>query len=200
MPKDYKGYTSRSAGRSSGKKNRWLLWLLLIIILLVIGFAGYWYSKHHTTKPARQSLPVKISVTPKTPDEPQIKFEFYNLLPKEKVVVQDTAVSSAPPPPMPAPPTNKPVNNPTVKEPLSPVAPANNYIIQIASLKDQADADKMKAELLLQSFPAQISKNTLNGVVWYRIQVGPYSSTQEATAALAELKANHFDGMIKKYS
>ncbi|HEV2170626.1 MAG TPA: SPOR domain-containing protein [Candidatus Binatus sp.] len=88
----------------------------------------------------------------------------------------DTASASAPaiaPPPRPLPPGVHPYN------------------IQIEAVMDKTGADEMVARLKSLGYNAQETRIQLSGETWYRVQVGPYASADEATAAQNRLREQY---------
>jgi cell division septation protein DedD len=102
-------------------------------------------------------------------------------------------------PPAPAPAANpnpaggaddedadaEPAPAPAVAPPSSPSRP---YNIQIEAVMDKSGADEMVDRLRKLGYNAQEMTTNLNGQTWYRVRVGPYSSSAEAAAAQARLR------------
>jgi len=102
-------------------------------------------------------------------------------------------------PPAPAPAANpnpagaaddeeadsEPAAAPAVAPPSSPSRP---YNIQIEAVMDKSGADEMVDRLRKLGYNAQELTTNLNGQTWYRVRVGPYSSSAEAAAAQARLR------------
>ncbi len=101
------------------------------------------------------------------------------------------------------PPAPAPVRNPTApgaadeEEADSEPAPApavaappsgRPYNIQIEAVMDKSGADEMVSRLKALGYNAQELTTNLNGQTWYRVRVGPYSSSTEAAAAQAKLR------------
>ena len=74
---------------------------------------------------------------------------------------------------------------PAVAPPSSPSRP---YNIQIEAVMDKSGADEMVDRLRKLGYNAQELTTNLNGQTWYRVRVGPYSSSAEAAAAQARLR------------
>jgi len=74
---------------------------------------------------------------------------------------------------------------PAVAPPSSPSRP---YNIQIEAVMDKSGADEMVDRLKKLGYNAQELTTNLNGQTWYRVRVGPYSSSAEAAAAQARLR------------
>jgi len=67
-------------------------------------------------------------------------------------------------------------------------AGGETYLLQAASFRARADADRLRAELLLLDLPATTGEITLGGALWYRVTVGPYGDPQAAEQAMARLR------------
>ena len=57
------------------------------------------------------------------------------------------------------------------------------YLLQAGSFRDEADADRLRAELILQGFEAVIKEVEQASGTWHRVIVGPYESEREMTRA-----------------
>lgn len=64
------------------------------------------------------------------------------------------------------------------------------YLLQAGSFRSRADADRMRANLLMSGLdPTIIEVKIANDELWYRVQVGPYhteAALKQAEAQLAE--------------
>ncbi len=188
MPADYKGYSTRkkNKGQHNGKKRHWL-WLGITAGLIILLIIIYSINKNQRfKKPVKEILhksaiaakKVKKEVVKKL-KQPEVKFEFYNLLPKEKVTI---------------PGNNKP-NQPIDKQ--KPID-HSHYLLQVASLKNFSDADTMKAQLIMKGFAAQVKKIIVKGNTWFRVQVGPFNSMDAALTAQNKLRKDNHDALIRK--
>jgi len=69
------------------------------------------------------------------------------------------------------------------------------YLIQAASFRREADAETLRAQLLLQDLPAQTTSTRLNNAVWYRVTVGPFDSQVLAQRAMTRLREQNLDAL-----
>ena len=69
------------------------------------------------------------------------------------------------------------------------------YELEVATVKDYAAADHLKAELALLGFTVSVIPVSSGK---YDISVGPYDNKDGATADLERLKQNKINGKIKK--
>ncbi|HEX5677194.1 MAG TPA: SPOR domain-containing protein, partial [Alcanivorax sp.] len=119
--------------------------------------------------------------------EDQPKFDFYAVLPKMEVIVpkgdgdeqeqsrNDNAQSSG--------------DNQADK----PVAGRHDkrFLLQAGSFRNEKDADRRRAELILKGYQARIQPVDLeNGDTWHRVMVGPYDNINTLHRAQDKLVAN----------
>lgn len=88
-------------------------------------------------------------------------------------------------------------------EPLRPVAkvakPVGGYSIQVGSFRMLREAQRMKANLVMKGFAADIATVNQQSTYWYRVMIGPFSSMSQAQQVqLAFSRAEHISGMIRK--
>jgi cell division protein FtsN len=125
-------------------------------------------------------------------------------------IVPSTAPLASQPPPSPAPLIQPTTDNvapqPIMAQPkVTPTPPANNhpamgehYALQVASVKDYADADRLKAQLTMLGFDVSIQKYTLNGQTWNRVYAGSYNSRDAALKQQNALKQNNIASILVK--
>jgi cell division protein FtsN len=72
------------------------------------------------------------------------------------------------------------------------------YTIQVAALRTQQDAERMKASLLLRGFQVNVSSIASNDATWYRVMVGPCASRAQAEETQSVLvHRERMNGMIR---
>lgn len=127
--------------------------------------------------PAPPPEPVLVDNTPKGVKE----YGFYTVLPAFEEVLPEDAVS---PPPVVAvhkpTPANKekPANSKATAPKAAQFRPAkaqSSYMLQVASLGREQDAEKLKARLALQGLRASVQKVSVDSKKYYRVRVGPYA-------------------------
>ena len=62
------------------------------------------------------------------------------------------------------------------------------HYLQAASFRKNTDAEKLRANLILDNLPARTTPKTVDGTQWYRVIVGPFSNAQDASRALNRLR------------
>jgi cell division protein FtsN len=108
------------------------------------------------------------------------KFDFYRILPKEKVWVPKANAEAIAAP----------------EEPSAPIA----YILQVASFKDRIAADNLKAQLISEGYPVHLKPSKPSRQSgWNKVWLGPYktlSKVQDVQVNVSE--SNNLTGLILK--
>lgn len=99
--------------------------------------------------------------------QPVVEFEFPKLL-REFEVIADPSAYEVPQPAL--------------------ASTALPYTIQAASFRNGADAETLRADLLLKDLPAQIDTRLVSDKVWFRVTVGPFPRKVEADRAMTRLR------------
>lgn len=214
MARDYGG--KRRVVRQKSNLPQQLFWMLASFLggylaATVFDFTSLssWVNTHILAK--TKDTP-KSTVVAKQPEPPKPKFEFYTLLAKDKKTnpVAPTATPSV------TATVKQPIQSPVVtakvsqESPISPIAEnksalpntmnvRGNYLIQVASFKNRAEADRMKAALTLKGFDVRVVATLQQQVNWFRVIVGPFNSRTEAEKTQLTLVRNErIRGMIRK--
>lgn len=113
-------------------------------------------------------------------------FEFYELLKKDEVPI---LVTPPPPPPSAAAPTTR---SPVTSQPAA-VPNAQRWVIQVASFRRVEDADRTRANLILNGLPNTeiVTVDLGESGIFHRVMVGPFdqrSALNRAQDVLAELE------------
>lgn len=143
------------------------------------------------------------------------RFSFHDILPELEVVVSDNELNK----PDPKQPEDKKVEvakkpedkkaeaakKPEDKkadaakiEPPKPAADAatGSYMLQVASLRTAADADRLKAQLAMQGIQVKVQTVTVNGKdTYHRLQAGPFQGKQAVNDARSQLKTKGMDAL-----
>jgi len=166
-------------------------------------------------KPEQQQKAEKIAEANKTPPSPQQpvkpKYDFYTLLPESEVIVPPEAVPEKTPP-VPAQPPVTPAEaakidtaraqaalNGEVPPPAPPVikpAATTQFYLQAGSFRKQADADKVRAQIILLGQSVQVESGTVKEETWYRVLVGPFSNREQLTVAQKQLAGSGFNNLL----
>lgn len=188
--------------------------LKVILLFFAAFFIGYWCATYNgfarlissiqstfhensfQQSKSQSKRPVEQAALPKP------KFEFYTLLAHEQAASPDRIL----------PPASKTLEQPATqavqtKSVGNAVEPSLNaprqadvrYMLQVASFRKQADADRMKADLILNGFDARVVMISREGAHWYRVVLGPFASRMQAETIQVEVaRSEHLMGMILK--
>jgi len=178
MPKDYakkSNVQKRKRQRTSKKAPGWLWLSTALLFSLLITSLVYLYHHQSVSVAQQPKKPHKLaSKTQKHVQKNHPMFEFYTLLPKTQA----------------SPAT---VSNPTSKKQFKHL-----YILQIASLRQQASADHLKAQLSLLGFDITVHSVHNKKGHWYRINTGPYTSLSSAEQAQDQLRRERINSVLLK--
>lgn len=164
------------------------LWLTTGILLLIF-VAALFYLEHHSLKPKVAAVAKKSAHTQSVAKP---KFDFYNVLPQTPTPTQKSQSATT------ATPNN--LNKLAIPTPSTSTAhkASTSYMLRVASLKNFADADRIKAELTLLGYNVNIQKVTIKNITWNRVNLGPYNSLTTAQSAQNDLKKTHYASVILK--
>ena len=110
-------------------------------------------------------------------------FDFYTVLPQREVEIPDVPVQL----------TKKNAHSVTNKK----IAADARYILQVGSYQALSDADRQKAQLAFLGLEARISSAKVNGDTYYRVEMGPYDSSQYSSVQKSLIE-NDVDFLPKK--
>lgn len=66
---------------------------------------------------------------------------------------------------------------------------SGRFAVQVAALKSVEDAERIRANLLMQGFSARIEQAEVKGQTWQRLRLGPFASREDAQATKQALAA-----------
>ncbi|MBI4356974.1 MAG: SPOR domain-containing protein [Gammaproteobacteria bacterium] len=175
-------------------------------IVLMVGFViGLWNPFQHMGQSekvatARAGEDHKLAEKPQeTPEDTALsapKFDFYQLLPEMEVEVVDNVdhgvsdeETSAPGASGRVPPTQKSVAS---EEVHSEDPKAGPHYLQVGSFKNREEAEHMKVELAFGGFSSSIEKLKTDNGVLHQVQLGPYSTKQDADKVGGALQKRGF--------
>ncbi len=113
---------------------------------------------------------------------PRPRFDFYTLLPE---ATDDE--------PAPAPAEDAPSDNTQ-----APAPPSEYYLLQAGSFRQQEDADRRRAELLMLGLEPQVEQADGDTGRWYRVYLGPFDSRGEVNRARSLTAAEDIDTLLLK--
>ncbi|KUM39814.1 SPOR domain-containing protein [Pseudomonas sp. EpS/L25] len=161
----------------------------------------------------------KTEATPPTPIKP--KYDFYTLLPESEVIVPPDAVPRNPAakPTTPAKPdaaaTPTQPGQPATATPATPATtpgqlaatppkeatakaqpPVTLFFLQAGSFRTQADADRVRAQIIMLGQDVRVESGKVKDDTWYRVLVGPYSDRDQLTQAQKQLAGSGFKNLL----
>ncbi|MEL7937908.1 SPOR domain-containing protein [Pseudomonas delhiensis] len=109
--------------------------------------------------------------------------------PQQATTAQQPATQAkATPPATATAPASKPIAPPAVA--------ATQFFLQAGSFRKQADADRVRAQVILLGQSARVESGAVRDETWYRVMVGPYSDRAQVSAAQKQLSANGFSNLL----
>lgn len=162
----------------------------------------------------------KTEATPPTPIKP--KYDFYTLLPESEVIVPPDAVPRNPaakpttptkpdttatpaqpgqPASTTAPATTAATPGQTATTPpkeatTKPQPPVTLFFLQAGSFRTQADADRVRAQIIMLGQDVRVESGKVKDDTWYRVLVGPYSDRDQLTQAQKQLAGSGFKNLL----
>ena len=122
-------------------------------------------------------------------EPPKTNFDFYRLLPRTEVRVDDSDLPGGNPS-APGQTTTRPSatdDRETAATPEAHPSGPREYRVQVGSFRERKEADRLRAELALGGFESSIqTADTANGT-WHRVMLGPFRGRAAAEAAKARV-------------
>lgn len=192
---DYKEVDRRGKPASQGVPG-WLWLAIGLGVGLAVAFMAYLLiptagSRLHFPLPPSATTPAKTDTRAvlRTPfseleldSEPAPpRFDFYTILPEMEVAIPDS----------------ENVDEPTKSIPV--VEQEGTYILQAGSFKTAAEADRLRANLILEGIEATIQTVTIdNKDTWHRVHIGPYQELKDVNDVRARLKESKIEAILLK--
>jgi cell division protein FtsN len=120
---------------------------------------------------------------------PKPTFEFYTLLPKQTMEEEQPAEAVE---------AVEPAAD--VRKPPAPTAAPEPYFLQAGSFRQQDDAERRRAELLLLGLEPRIEESTVDSGRWFRVSLGPFESHDAVSRARGLLANQNIDSVLLKRS
>ena len=179
--------SKRGASKSAGSRKKskanvpgWV-WLLtgLVLGFFVAFLMGLTPKAVDVRTVANQDAP---KAEPKEKNKPV--FDFYTLLPESEVSVPVEPVSVTP---------KKRVTKAAPKVDSTP----KKYLLQAGSFRSSKDADRLRAQLLLEGLSPRVEKVSVgSGENWYRVQLGPFSDQESLKSTRNVLASKNIDTLL----
>ena len=75
-------------------------------------------------------------------------------------------------------------------------AATTQFFLQAGSFRKQADADKVRAQIILLGQAVQVESGMVRDETWYRVLVGPFSNREQLTVAQKQLAGSGFNNLL----
>ena len=127
-----------------------------------------------TEKPAQQTARKPAETARQEDQKPA--FRFYDMLPESEVV---------------PPKVDEYTPGPTQQD--------FDYLVQSGSFRSKEDAERQRAQIAFQGLRASIQRINLdNGSIWYRVNVGPFTSRSQMNSAIDKLVSLSIQPLVRK--
>lgn len=148
-------------------------WLVIGLLLAALVTLLIYLANQPRTSEATEAVATQDTGEKKPP---QPRFDFYRILKEQEVEVRDRS------------------------DEITGTLPDNlTYYLQASSLRSRDDADKLRAQLLLQNLEAFVETTTTSkGETWHRVIVGPYKSRSKAAKARSILASKKLSPLLLK--
>lgn len=166
-------------------KKRFPTGLLALTLLLIAGLGYGLYNLTKVdpeqaitplanTKPNSKATPKQpetkkaVAAAPKAADKQDKRFEFYNMLEKSEVTAPEVEAYKSTP---------------------RDAKTEHTYLLQAGSFKIKADAERMRAQLILSGLPNVHTSESAaqDGTTWYRVRIGPFENRSRLSKAYDKL-------------
>lgn len=130
-------------------------------------------------EPQQRASPPTDPDTAAANNEGGERYDFYEMLPTFEVVV--------------------PEKDRDVKRDIPGAARIERpgvYVLQAGSYRNQADAERVSAQLKLQGIDAKVQRVAVDNDVWHRVRVGPISDLAQLNKVRKQLQAADVDGLV----
>ncbi len=188
-------------------------WIWLVCGLVIGGFIVFLMSLEpggEEVKRAKEAPKTAVKEQPKrtpaTEQPPKPKYDFYTLLPESEVILPPEAKQPEPPSAPVTPEEAAKIDearaqaalNGQVPPPPPTVAkaPVTQFFLQAGSFRQQAEADRVRAQIILLGQDVRVESVKVRDEPWYRVLVGPFGSREQLNAAQKTLAASGYKNLL----
>lgn len=184
----------KNSGKEEKPRGKGLLWFIagiVVALILVFVFPAIQDAVNHvgnkTVKKAR-NLQHEIAQAPassasggeKGGKKSEPTFDFYKLLTHPTQILTSNESNEV---------KSQPDSHTQVDTP-------GEYILQVASVKDPASAEKLKAQLALWGIVAHVQTVKVQGDSWHRIRIGPIKKLAKLNDVRAKLDKHNLKPLL----
>ncbi len=105
------------------------------------------------------------------------RYDFYQMLPKFEVVVPER-------------------EHGTRIAPAAPVEQPGTYFLQVGSYRDDAVAERVRAQLAKLAIDASVQRVAVDSDVWHRVRIGPIRDLTQLNRLRQRLQAADLDSLV----
>ncbi|NKB46584.1 MAG: hypothetical protein GKR77_02245 [Legionellales bacterium] len=180
-----KKHTTRKKSSPKSSSGYGSLWVIVLFFILLLAAILYYLSDYTDFDAIKRDLAQTRDLTSEqtsSTTHDTTRFEFYQLLPEMKV---STGV--------------KPQQQESTSTSTVPSAPPPKieYLLQVASFRHLAEADSLKAQLILLGFDVAISTSQQQDITWYRVRLGPFATRPQAEDMRKALRKHQYDSLLQ---
>jgi cell division protein FtsN len=136
-------------------------------------------------KPVEPGQEVASVEQPKA-EIPKPRFEFYEILPQQNIEVAEPAEVVEPAAELP--------------KPAAATATPQPYFLQAGSFRQQDDAERRRAHLLLMDLDAKIEETSGDNGRWFRVSLGPFDSPEAIAKTRGRLASENIETVLLRRS
>jgi cell division protein FtsN len=70
------------------------------------------------------------------------------------------------------------------------------YVLQAGSYRNEADADRVRAQLAMQGIDAKVQRVAVDADVWHRVRIGPITKLDDLNKLRKQLQAADVDALV----
>lgn len=183
-PATRKAQAQRHTGEAQPRGNGFRLYMTGVFTGMFLSFLIYLGTLPKPAEPGQE-----LAGTPQPEAEaeaPKPRFEFYTMLPQQTMGVEEEVEPVEP--------------AADVSKPPAPTAAPEPYYLQAGSFRQQDDAERRRAELLLLGLEPKIEESTGDNGRWFRVSLGPFESHDAVGKARGLLANQNIDSVLLKRS
>lgn len=157
----FSGYTGLALGLLAG---------------LGVGLGIYLLDRPPAAPAGERPAPASARET-EVPQEPETRFDFYEMLPNFEVVVPER-------------------DREVKRDAPAAVEKAGAYVLQVGSYRAFAEADRVRAQLALRGIASKVQRVSVDNDTWHRVRVGPISDLNELNRVRNRLREAEMDVLV----
>jgi len=179
-----KAQAQRHTGEPQPRGKSFRLFMTGMFTGVFLSFLFYLYKLPALVEPGQE---IAMAPAPEVAAEiPKPVFEFYTLLPKQTMDVEEDVETVEPAADVSKPPT--------------PSAAPQPYFLQAGSFRQKDDAERRRAELLLLGLEPKIEESSSDSGLWFRVSLGPFESHDAMARARGLLASQNIEALLMKRS